>query len=110
MSSSSRDSRPAPDGRLSIRHWPLTSRRPNRWVSVFWPSGAGMYWPVALTAPSSFAVISTIEVFCEFSCGGSTDDTVGAWEITVTAGPGPGCHAELAAGVRYCRAIAWPWL
>ena len=66
-----------------------------------------MYWPVALTEPSSLAVISTIAVFGEFSCGGSTVDTSGGAAITVTAGPGPGCHEELAAAVRYCRAIAW---
>ena len=51
--------------------------------------------PAALTLPSSFAVISTTAVFCDPK-GCLLGRTVGDCAITVTAGPGPGCHDRLA--------------
>ena len=64
-----------------------------------------MYWPLALTLPSSCALISTTAVFREPN-GGRAGVTVGGPAMTVTAGPGPGCQDRLAALVRYCRAIS----
>ena len=83
----------APDGRLSIRHWWPTSCRPNRWVSGFCPSGAGMYWPVALTAPSSLrGDLDDLASSASSAAGAAPPTRPAAPAITVTAGPGPGCQ------------------
>ncbi len=89
-----------------MRHWWFTRCRVNSWFSRARPPSAGTYCPLVLTLPSSWAVISTTAVFCDPK-GRRTGRTVGDCAITVTAGPGPGCHDRLADLVRYSRAIAW---
>ena len=59
-----------------------------------------------MTWPSSCTLIPTTAV-PRAEYGRFVKTGLGGCAITVTPGPGPGCHALLAAGVRYSRATAW---
>src|ERR1700680_1478744 len=92
-----------------MRHRWLTNCTPNCQVSCCCPPGAGLYCPLPLSVATSCACTWTAtDEFCDLtgrrgSVTGSV--TSGGWATTVTADPG--CHALLAAAVKYSRATAW---